>query len=303
MTSNSTQPIVLCSPSADTVFGPAVSQDCRGGFDFTLLFEQSILSLVPSLLLFVCALGRILHLSHAAVKTLPNYVHLIKLSTILVYSCVQLALLVLWALPSPVPKTRVSIASAAFSLINAIVISILSYIEHKRSIRPSVILNTYLCFSLIFDAAQVRTLWLLGGTRAIAIVFTFGFAVKAAVAWLEAQGKGSLLSPAFHTDSPEALSGIYSRSVFWWLNRLLTTGWQKILAFGDLYTLHEGLESDTLGEKLSEKWKNGRLIFIARTLHSALLVSPAWQPPDFYEMNTRLEVVHIIPSGEDLMPI
>ena len=249
----------FCSPSADKTFGPAVSENCRGGFDFTLLFEQSILSLAPSLLLFVCALGRILHLSQATVKILPSYVQLIKLSTILVYGCVQLALLVLWTLPSPIPRTRVSVASTSFSLINTVVIGTLSYVEHKRSIRPSVILNVYLFFSLLFDATQVRTLWLLGGSHAITIMLTIGVTIKAIIAWLEALGKGSLLSPSFQSDSPEALSGIYSRSVFWWLNHLLKAGWQKILTFGDLYALHEELESDALGKMLGERWKNGRL--------------------------------------------
>lgn len=39
---------------ADEAFGPAVSPACRT-FDFTLLFEQSILSLLPNGLLLVLA--------------------------------------------------------------------------------------------------------------------------------------------------------------------------------------------------------------------------------------------------------
>lgn len=37
-----------CGVSADTHFGPRVSP-CRRDFDFTLLFEQGILALVPDL--------------------------------------------------------------------------------------------------------------------------------------------------------------------------------------------------------------------------------------------------------------
>lgn len=37
-----------CDVSADTYFGPRVSP-CRRAFDFTLLFEQGILTLVPDL--------------------------------------------------------------------------------------------------------------------------------------------------------------------------------------------------------------------------------------------------------------
>lgn len=36
-----------CSPAAEDTWGPVVSRDCRGGFDFTLLFEEAILTLAP----------------------------------------------------------------------------------------------------------------------------------------------------------------------------------------------------------------------------------------------------------------
>jgi ATP-binding cassette subfamily C (CFTR/MRP) protein 1 len=39
---------VTCSIHADNVFGPVVALPCRQGFDFTLLFEQSVLSIGPS---------------------------------------------------------------------------------------------------------------------------------------------------------------------------------------------------------------------------------------------------------------
>lgn len=45
---------------ADNKFGPKIH--CLGVFDFTLLFEQAILSLLPSLLLLVVATPRILYL-------------------------------------------------------------------------------------------------------------------------------------------------------------------------------------------------------------------------------------------------
>lgn len=38
----------------DNTFGPVVSGGCRGGFDFTLLFEEGILSIPLSILLLLC---------------------------------------------------------------------------------------------------------------------------------------------------------------------------------------------------------------------------------------------------------
>jgi len=38
---------MVCSIEAENQFGPAIGADCRGGFDFTLLFEQLFLSVAP----------------------------------------------------------------------------------------------------------------------------------------------------------------------------------------------------------------------------------------------------------------
>ena len=36
-----------CSPAAEDTWGPVVSRDCLGGFDFTLLCEEAISTLAP----------------------------------------------------------------------------------------------------------------------------------------------------------------------------------------------------------------------------------------------------------------
>lgn len=38
---------MACSIEVEDVFGPSVAGSCLGGFDFTLLFEESILTLPP----------------------------------------------------------------------------------------------------------------------------------------------------------------------------------------------------------------------------------------------------------------
>lgn len=47
---------------ADNTFGPATSANCRGGFDFTLLFEETILSILPLTFILVVAPFRVLYL-------------------------------------------------------------------------------------------------------------------------------------------------------------------------------------------------------------------------------------------------
>ena len=64
--------------SDDNAFGPGVGDSCRGGFDFTLLFEQSILSIGPSALFLLFVPAKLFQLIRANVKTLPNRVFTIK---------------------------------------------------------------------------------------------------------------------------------------------------------------------------------------------------------------------------------
>ena len=69
----------------------------------------------------------------------------------------RLALLVLWSSHS---ATKASVPSAALELVGAIAIFAISNLEHSRSVRPSSLLSVYLLFSILFDATQLRTLYL-----------------------------------------------------------------------------------------------------------------------------------------------
>lgn len=56
-----------CPASFDDVFGPQVNT-CRRAFDFTQLFEESFLSIIPSVLFILVATLRLLSLHHARRK-------------------------------------------------------------------------------------------------------------------------------------------------------------------------------------------------------------------------------------------
>ena len=55
----------------DDTFGPYAG-NCRGGFDFTLLFEESILSILPLALLLLIAPFRISYLFRRTIKVDPS---------------------------------------------------------------------------------------------------------------------------------------------------------------------------------------------------------------------------------------
>jgi len=135
----------------------------------------------------------------------------------------QTALLVLQA-QKPVLRTRASIAAVVFSVIDALALCLLSHTEHIYSVRPSTIINIYLLFTLPFDAARCRTLWINSNTKTVAAVFTSTIGVKILIIIAEAIEKRGILLSRYQNTSPEVTSGIYSRSFFWWLNGLMTTG-------------------------------------------------------------------------------
>ncbi|KAI5267437.1 putative multidrug resistance protein [Aureobasidium subglaciale] len=250
-----------CAFADDNSFGPSIDKRCRA-FDFTLLFEQAFLSLVPSVLLILGSVVRLIGILRRDVKTSKSRLHDTKLvgdmlgSSFIFTSCyagLQQGLLVATALSST-PRTSLSLTAAAVSFVGAISLCLLSHLEHKKSIRPSALLNAYLFFSVLFDIIQLRTLWEINGLAQVARLFSSALALKIVILVLEAWEKGSLLRPPYRDATPEARSGLYNRSVFWWLNHFLAVGFGKVISFEDLYPLDYALSSEHLAKSAQSSW-------------------------------------------------
>ena len=132
--------------------------------------------------------------------------------------------------------------------------------EHEKSVQPSFLLNGYLFATLLFDIARARTLWLRQYNHyneVIAIVFTASVALKAVILLLEAVEKRRILKPRFKAYPPEAISGIYNKSFFWWLNPLFRRGFSNLLFIEELYTLDKHLAAEYVHERLQRTWDKG----------------------------------------------
>lgn len=264
-----------CSHHADDSFGPKV-EACRQGFDFTLLFEQTMMSAVPSALMIIASVVFISRQHRESIKTLSaskwllKWIKLVSLvgyllphgtdrpqTAVTLYAATQLVMIVLWASPSA-KATHASVPASALSLTGAVVMGAVTYINHDRSVRPSTILCIYLLFSAILDIGQARTLYLRRGGSVIPAVFTTGLALKVVCLAAEMVEKRRLLRMPYRSYPPEALGGIVNRSVFWWLNSLLIRGYSKPLVLGDLFGLDEDLKSETLRERFRAKWAAAR---------------------------------------------
>jgi ATP-binding cassette subfamily C (CFTR/MRP) protein 1 len=169
----------------------------------------------------------------------------------------QTVLLILHAL-NPSLRTRATIAASALTLLDALGLCMLSHSEHIRSVRPSAIINVYLLLTLPFDVARARTLWLGGATRSIAAVFTSTLGVKLMILIAEGIEKRGILIDRYRNSSPEVTSGIYSRSFFWWLNTLMTTGFRRVIQNEDLYPIDEEMSSAFLQDQGEKVWSDAR---------------------------------------------
>ncbi|KAL3446335.1 P-loop containing nucleoside triphosphate hydrolase protein [Aspergillus insuetus] len=225
-----------------------------GVFDFTPAFEDAVLRIVPSALFLVVALQRLFWLARQPRKVAKSHRPFVK-GLIGVYTALQLAVLLYCALNAhkwPFSQLRTSAAVLAF--VDGFLLLFLSHVEHARSVRPSTIINVYLLFTLLFDCAVARTLWLANHDSTISSLFTAAIVIKLAVLTSEAWEKRPILLSQYQNLSPEATSGILARGVFWWLNSLMRTGFARPLTGPDMLPIHDSLAARSLLPKARDSF-------------------------------------------------
>lgn len=95
-----------------------------------------------------------------------------------------------------------------------------------------------------------------GSTKSVAATFSSTIGVKCMILITEAIEKRHILLDRYQHATPEATSGIYSRSFFFWLNNLMRTGFTRVLNNEDLYPVDEDMTSKVLRDRAHEAWKN-----------------------------------------------
>ncbi|RKK32611.1 hypothetical protein BFJ67_g14663, partial [Fusarium oxysporum f. sp. cepae] len=233
--------------NADKDFGPQRA----GVFDFTILFEQSILSLLPTGLFILLVPLRFYVLWNNERVTKSEPLLWAKMVTIAIYASLQTALLVLWCRQN---STNTAIAEPVLGLIESFALAALSFVEHRNSKKPSKLIGTFLVITIILDIALVRTFWI-RSMRTIAAVFTASFVIKTILLILEETPK-SLLNEKEKIH--ETSSGVVNRSFFWWLNGLFLQGHRTILETEDLQAIDSKFDTDHVSAPLEKQWERAR---------------------------------------------
>lgn len=236
---------IQCGFAADTQFGPSVAP-CRREFDFTIFFEETVLGIAPTGAFILLALGTLLTLRKAPVIVHYGHLYTFKMVAGGALAAVQIATLVVQSLL--VDKTTASVASAAVSLAASISLCLLSHFEHLRSFRPSSPIVSFLSLTVLCSAVRTRTHWLAGDVG-LASTLSVDVALRLGALYYEAQNKGALLLPRDEKTPDEVLAGPISRTLFHWLNGLMTRGYRGLLHPEDFSPIDNRLLSAHLRER------------------------------------------------------
>ncbi|RAH78396.1 multidrug resistance protein MDR [Aspergillus japonicus CBS 114.51] len=248
----------------DNEFGPQAGHGCRGGFDFTLLFEECFFSIAPSVLLLLILPVRWKQLRPGRIrKVSQSGLYWAKLGLGQAFGATQLALLIVWLLPHA-PRTQASLPAAALSFAASLGLLLLSHWEHLFCIHPSHILNLALSVSLFLDAVRARSLWLAFNTT-IAGLYSASIAIKVVWFYLESHSKRGLLKNTQVQYGNEEVTGLYSRVFFWWANPYLFLGFKSLFSIDDLPHLDQSLSAHVLHERLRDSWNRA-----SKSSHNAL---------------------------------
>ncbi|TDZ14677.1 ABC transporter FUM19 [Colletotrichum orbiculare MAFF 240422] len=265
----------ISCPNDDSI-GPSV-QGCRNDFDFTLKFEKIFLTILPTTLFIALSIPRVAALVRRPKIVDGAFLQCTKLAAITTYAVLHLGNLILNSNVT-VQASELSTAASALSLVAALCMLGLSFFEHSRSPRPSILLNTFLISTVLLDAAQVRSLWLSAVTSREVIVartFTAAAAWKFVLIVLESWRKLSWVRWDSKDHSPEETSGLFGLATFSWLNPLFMSGYKTVLSVPDLFPLDKSLSVKTLQDtthKLEPEHFHGQSHGLARALGRTLVV-------------------------------
>ncbi len=230
---------------------------------------QGLLVFGPAAWLLIGAPVRIAQLRGANLVVLPNrqgylkavsisrgetiaapLTHIYQLSTFALFG-LQLAYLVLGILEHAHWKL---LAARLLSLVAAAAVCVLSFLEHGRNVGPSTLLTSYFVIIILSDVIQAGLLyvaWNLCNPWGLASAI---FATKFVLLVLEGQTKRSILREPYDKLSPEETAGFFGVAFFWWVNKVLKTGYSKVLSLDDMPPLGKSLDVMKTREAMQREW-------------------------------------------------
>ncbi|KAJ6086438.1 hypothetical protein N7467_005352 [Penicillium canescens] len=242
-----------CPAGSDNLLGPRVNLSCRP-FDFTLLFEDALFTVLLTSLFLLAATARLSVLVRAPVKVNSHRLATWKLAVLgllLLFHLLYLA----FRIQDPRLYTSLALASSILDVVVIMISLLLSWLEDQRSIRPSDLMIIYFAVTSILSLARARTLWLLSvNTPKSAILWTLVCVGTAAVLSIESVHKTQRLRMAYRQPSKEVTASFWVRSFFIWVIPLFRTGFSTILSVHDMPNVDDALTGAEAERKILKAW-------------------------------------------------
>ncbi|KAJ7136954.1 P-loop containing nucleoside triphosphate hydrolase protein [Mycena epipterygia] len=243
--------------ASDNSFGPI--SDCRF-FDFTIYFESYILSVIPSALLIVLGLLRILHLAPQPTALGSNGRSFYALKVF--YGLALIAADATALGTSPHNSVRVA---ASVGLVASIVVGVLCHFEHWKTRRSAILLPFYLLSTVLCDVARVRSFALTGIIHTpFFAALCASLAIRCCMNVTENIGKAWLIKDPV---APEETAPFLSRLLFGWMIPLLMRGAHTQLTIDTLGPISDDFDSLRTWDQGSRQWDRLR----GRRKHPLLL--------------------------------
>lgn len=277
-TLSSVAPRVLCKPAAvsranmastaDRAFWPPI----QALFDFTLLFEDTILKILPSGLAVVLSPAVVgyyfrqpVYVQHSPLLWLKLVCPTVAVSMPLLTFTLQAVAFCLVGIEITAlvfqcqiaaARTSATIAAASLDVALALVIGLVLFAEHKHAIRTSAFLGLYLALGAVIDATRSRSYFLRPGLEIFGYLSASAGATRLALSIPEEIPKQVSLPDGSTEDlGKEATSGYWSRTIFLWLNSTLWLGFRTILSLKDLGSIGPEFSSKKLYARFQSVWK------------------------------------------------
>ncbi|KAJ7703885.1 P-loop containing nucleoside triphosphate hydrolase protein [Mycena rosella] len=214
----------MTSCAQDASFGPVSS--CRS-FDFTVDFEQTILSFSPDVVFSLLALSRLVYLESQPRQSPTAKINTLKCAaSLFVIGCTTASLV--YGRQHHLPSAIIWLAAPIFQILCAVLLSLLVMVEQLYTIAPSTLIIAYAFIRGVFTAASLRSAVQIGlshGAIAISALVTSSYLLLFCVELIP--------KPTAKVISDVSTSNIISRSLYIWLFPLLWAGRNKVLRIED----------------------------------------------------------------------
>ncbi|KAI1805949.1 P-loop containing nucleoside triphosphate hydrolase protein [Daldinia bambusicola] len=164
-------------------------------------------------------------------------------------------------------------ASQGLQIAAVLMLCVLSFLEHQRSMRPSSVITLYLIACITRDFLEISDMLQGQGSRFMQDPILAQITLEAALLVAENLEKEQTKEYSGQYVSPEEKSGLLGRIFFWWINPVLVEGYHNVLLNSNLPAVDSELLSRPIRAAAIHAWEKRPRPENKMTLPKVLLAS------------------------------